>query len=126
MDIHFINGVVVAFLIGFCFGCVLLGIIAARIEKRRKLTQLSNKADVFSFGMMNLVNRRALQKLESGEVEGVKQELSGLIANFYHTYKDSSDPMIAGERREIESQAQLSAILTAALKQKPDDEKSAA
>ena len=125
MDIHFISGVVVAFLTGLCFGCVLLGTIAARVEKRRKLTQLSNKVDTFSLGMMNMVNRRALQKLESGDIEAVKQELSGLIANFYHTFKGSGDQMIAGERREIQSQAQSSAILAAALKQKSDEKATA-
>jgi hypothetical protein len=116
MDIHFINGVVGAFIIGFILGCALLGVVSRRAKRMRL------RRDSSGYVAMSMACRMALQKLESGDTGAAKQVLSDHIANFYHSFKASSEhpqrlgQVITSERQQIEAQAQSSAILATALK----------
>jgi hypothetical protein len=121
MDTHFINGVVVSFIIGFIFCCVVLGFFVRRANRKRL------RQDSSGYVAMSMISRGALQRLESGDVEGAKHELCGAIANFYHSFRGSSEhpqllaDVITSERRQIETQAQASAVLAGALRKKLDD-----
>ena len=117
MDIHFIFGVVTALIVGFCIGCALLGFR----PKRKGTTSISSESGYLS---MSMVSRTALQKLDSGDSAGAKQDLSDAIANFYHSFKSSNREPLPSERRQIEALAQSSTVLADALrKRKEADEK---
>jgi hypothetical protein len=122
MDIHLIIEVVAALIIGFALGCVLIGCLSRRARTKR----LGSAGYVAT----SMVCRGALRKLESGDTEGAKRELSFAVANFYRYFNGSGEPqqmadVIASERRQIEAQAQSSAILAEALRKRSDGESAA-
>jgi hypothetical protein len=117
MEVHFISGVAIASIVGFGIGCGLMWIRAKRGMRTSIMTESGYLA-------VSMVSRRALQKLDSGDAVGVKQDLSDAIANFYHSFKSSKEETFASERSQIETLAQSSVILASALrKRKEADEK---
>jgi hypothetical protein len=112
MNMHFIYGVICGCFVGVSFGLTLFGFVARRVGKQPESS---------GYVAMSMVCRGALQKLESGDTGGVKQELTAAIANFYHSFDASSEQshmrasVIASERRQIENLARSSGVLAAAL-----------
>jgi len=89
-------------------------------ETAQKIESSCDIQDNF-YATADMAYRITLQKLESGDTEGAKLELSSAIANFYHHFKqlDEHSRWIAAEVREVELQAKSSAVLADALKKKP-------
>jgi hypothetical protein len=100
-----------------------MSLVICRIRREHAETMKSwdETAQVF-YATTAMRYRSALEKLESGNSDGAKQELSFAIANFYHHFKKVSEysRWIATEIGEVELQASSSAILAAALKNYPD------
>ena len=97
-----------------------------RREHSEKIQTTNDVQDTF-YAMTNTVYREALKKLESGNVDGAKQELSGAIANFCHRFKDiegltEKRSRVEFEKRQVELLAKSSTMLAAALKKNPDGE----
>jgi len=119
---------VIAFAVGITVGGISCALLTQREWRRvrRETTELLKSSgdiqDSF-YAMTDMVHRGALQKLESGDTEGTKQELIGAIANFHQHFKKCGERsrIIATEVREVELQAKTSTILAAAFSKKSDE-----
>ena len=118
----------IAFSAGVTLGgisCVLLTQREWRRVRRECADKMKSSGDIQDtfYAMADMVYRGALQKLESEDTEGAKQELSGAIANFHRHFRNLSgkSSCIAAEVREVEVQARSSAILAAALEGNPNE-----
>jgi hypothetical protein len=124
MNIGLISAVSVALVIGFAFGCVLMGCLTGRADRKRL------ELDSSGYLATSMICRGALQKLESGNSEDAKHELGYAVANFFHSFNGSGEPpqmadAIASERRQIEAHAQSSPILAEALRKRSNEKSSA-
>jgi hypothetical protein len=114
MSTQFIFTIVLA----VCFGFVLYGLIERRGWRKRQKHDYEGVA-------LSMICRDALHRLESGDVEGAKQYLGGMVATYYQSSQRLSelDSLVASERRLIEQQVQSSSVLANAIKKKQSDEK---
>jgi hypothetical protein len=112
----------------FAAGVAIGGSICAVGTHRgwRRLRAHAKKSGSAGYMASSMISRGALLKLEAGDSEGAKRELGFAVANFYRHFDGAGEPpcmaeAIASERRQIETQAQSSAVLADALRTKSDE-----